>query len=106
MYRYRANGLQTCGLRTGVVVDIHAGCDQGSQLGSHAPLLPEEFLREMGRFKPDLVVDLGDRINNVNRAEDTLHLHRLVAFLSQWPSAVESCTYRAVVSPESQLLHW
>ncbi|MFZ5925341.1 MAG: hypothetical protein ACOYW4_08860 [Bacillota bacterium] len=34
----------------------------------------------MGRFKPDLVVDLGDRINNVNRAEDTFHLHRLLPF--------------------------
>ncbi|MGE5572767.1 MAG: metallophosphoesterase family protein [Bacteroidota bacterium] len=62
-----------------MVTDIHAGCDHGSQLGSHAPLLLEEFLREMGRFKPDLVVDLGDRINNVNRAEDALHLHELVA---------------------------
>ena len=81
VYQYRANGLRPCGLRIGVVTDIHAGCDHGSQLGSHAPLLLEEFLREMGRFKPDLVVDLGDRINNVNRAEDALHLHELVAWM-------------------------
>lgn len=77
--RRRANGVGPCELRIGVITDVHAGCDHGSQLGSHALLLLEEFLREMGRFNPDLVVDLGDRINNVNRAEDALHLRELIA---------------------------
>ncbi|MGE5588001.1 MAG: hypothetical protein ACM3ZO_07280, partial [Clostridia bacterium] len=59
VYRCQASGSGMCGmcrsqLRIGVLTDIHAGCDHGSQLGSHASPLLEEFVREMGRFNQDL----------------------------------------------------
>ncbi len=69
-------------MRIGVVADIHAGPDADTQLGSHAPLLLERFCDAMGTFRPDLIVDLGDRINPVSHVHDlerTAWVHRQLA---------------------------
>lgn len=65
-------------LRLGVVTDIHHGLPAGTKTGVHA--LP--LLREVGRWADeagiDLLIDLGDRINNLKRDND-LRLTREVA---------------------------
>jgi len=83
--RRREGGLTDCQIgaimskvRLAVVTDIHHGADYGTKLGASAlPLL--------GRFRdwcvdtsPDLIVELGDRINNVSAEVDD-HLTREVA---------------------------
>lgn len=73
-----ASRMSRSELRIGVITDIHAGPDHGSQLGSYAFVLLEGFMREMEEFGPDLVVDLGDRVNNVGPVEDALVLRELV----------------------------
>jgi len=57
-------------VKLGLIADIHAGPDADTQLGSHAPVLLESFCAAMQAFRPDLIVDLGDRINSVSAAED------------------------------------
>lgn len=58
-------------LRIGLVTDIHCGPDMDTRLGSHAVPLLEHFGQEMAhRFRPDLIVDLGDRINDVDPQGD------------------------------------
>lgn len=58
-------------LRIGLVTDIHCGPDMDTRLGSRAMPLLERFGQEMvDRFRPDLIVDLGDRINDVDPQGD------------------------------------
>lgn len=58
-------------LRIGLVTDIHCGPDMDTRLGSQALPLLERFREEMTRrFRPDLIVDLGDRINDLDREGD------------------------------------
>ena len=65
-------------LRIGLVTDIHSGPDMDTRLGSTAFPLLDRFVEEMARrFKPDLVVDLGDRINDVEAREDTERIRKV-----------------------------
>ena len=57
-------------LRIGVIADIHCGPDLDTLLGSRAPILVEAFLEAMSRFRPDCIVDLGDRLNSVAHSQD------------------------------------
>jgi 3',5'-cyclic-AMP phosphodiesterase len=57
-------------LRIGVVTDIHNGPDMDTRIGSVAIPMLERFVAAMHRFKPDVIVDLGDRINDVSVDED------------------------------------
>lgn len=58
-------------LRIGLVTDIHCGPDMDTRLGSHALPLLQRFREQMTqRFRPDLIVDLGDRINDVDPQGD------------------------------------
>lgn len=72
------NDRERKALRLGVVTDIHHGLPTGTKTGAQA--LP--LLRGVGRWADDagidLVIDLGDRINNLAR-EDDLRLTREVA---------------------------
>jgi predicted phosphodiesterase len=57
-------------LRVALIADIHHGEDSGTKLGTAAlPLLARfrEFVAEAG---PDLVIELGDRINDVDPETD------------------------------------
>lgn len=51
-------------LRLGVVTDLHHGPDLGSKMGSRAIPLLRAALGHFERAEVDLIVDLGDRINN------------------------------------------
>ncbi|WP_299441352.1 HAD-IIA family hydrolase [uncultured Rhodospira sp.] len=57
-------------LRLTVVTDIHHGADTGVKIGSRALPFLEQVIREANRARPDLVLDLGDRISDVDHATD------------------------------------
>lgn len=56
--------------KIGIVGDIHCGPDIMSMLGSRAPSMLEAFGEAMQAFRPDCIVDLGDRINDVAAGQD------------------------------------
>ena len=64
--------------RIAVVADIHHGKDSFTKKGTAALPLMAEFRRFVAEAKPDLVLDLGDRISDENRETD-LGLERDVA---------------------------
>jgi len=68
----------TSSIRIAVVADIHHGEDSFTKKGSAALPLMAEFARFVADARPDLVVDLGDRISDRNRETD-LVLQRDVA---------------------------
>jgi Icc protein len=70
-------------VKLGLIADIHAGPDADTQLGSHAPALLESFCAAMQAFRPDLIVDLGDRINSVSAVEDRERLTWIRRVLTQ-----------------------
>lgn len=57
-------------LRLAIVTDIHHGATRYTKLGEHALPLLEGFRDQVERGRFDLVVDLGDRITNVDREAD------------------------------------
>ena len=70
-------------IRIGVVTDVHSGPDTPVRRGSVALGLVDDFVREMrGRFRPDLVVDMGDRINDRSADEDATHTAQVVQHVS------------------------
>jgi 3',5'-cyclic-AMP phosphodiesterase len=56
--------------RLALIADIHCGPDRDTQLGSRAPDLLETFVSAVRAFRPDGVIDLGDRINSVAHGQD------------------------------------
>jgi Icc protein len=57
-------------LKLAVIADVHCGPDTSILLGSQAPVLLEAFAGAMRRFRPDLIIELGDRINDVAAGQD------------------------------------
>ena len=54
-------------LRIGLVTDIHHGADVDVRVGRTAPELLARFTGRMREeFHPDLIVDMGDRINDTD----------------------------------------
>jgi Icc protein len=67
-------------IRIGLITDIHHGPDQADKPGSEALALVDRFVADMrDRVRPDLIVDMGDRINDVSAAEDARRLAEVVA---------------------------
>jgi 3',5'-cyclic AMP phosphodiesterase CpdA len=65
-------------LRIGLVTDIHHGPDKDVRTGTAArPLLAAFTTRMREQFRPDLIVDLGDRINDVDPAADRARLREV-----------------------------
>lgn len=73
--------------RIAVIADIHHGRDAEAKKGSHALRLLAGFARFVEREKPDLVLELGDRISDEDRATD-LRLEREVAQAFEAVSAI------------------
>jgi len=65
-------------VRLAIVADIHHGADQFTKKGTAALPLMADFARFVADAKPDLVLDLGDRISDEDRDTD-LRLEREVA---------------------------
>jgi hypothetical protein len=57
-------------LRIALVTDIHHGEQAGTKVGPAALPLLRDFFTWANALSPDLVVELGDRINNVDEAAD------------------------------------
>lgn len=57
-------------VKIGIVADIHCGPDVQSMLGSRAPTMLEAFEEAMREFRPNCIVDLGDRINDMAVGQD------------------------------------
>jgi metallophosphoesterase superfamily enzyme len=57
-------------LKIALIADIHHGVDQGTKLGSAALALMQPFVDWVNAIRPDLVVELGDRINDLDKDAD------------------------------------
>jgi hypothetical protein len=57
-------------LRIALIADIHHGVDMGTKLGSAALPLMQPFVDWVNAIQPDLVVELGDRINDLDKDAD------------------------------------
>jgi hypothetical protein len=65
-----------------LIGDIHYGTDSEFRPGKEIPGLLSQFVEIMNReMKPDVVMELGDRINNVDKETDVKNLSRLVETL-------------------------
>jgi len=65
-------------IQFGTITDIHWGPDEGTRAGSQAPNLVTEIVNSYNAFDTlDFVVELGDRIGNVDRDHDLKHLCQL-----------------------------
>jgi Icc protein len=67
-------------LRLALIADIHHGPDQGTKIGSAAVPLLRDVLPELKAVNADAVIELGDRINDVDHDADIV-LQREVADL-------------------------
>lgn len=70
-------------LRIGILSDVHLGPDTKYQAGTKAPELISNFVNSMKAFRPHLVVDLGDRVNNAGRDSDSHNLQTLISSLRE-----------------------
>lgn len=75
---FSIENVMTRSLRLAFVADIHHGPNSLSKVSSAALPLMEEFRRFVADTQPDAVIDLGDRISDVDHATD-LRLEREVA---------------------------
>lgn len=72
-------------LRIAVVGDVHAGPDRGSKRGSAAFELLDHVLPKIEASAPDLVVELGDRITEVDADSDARHAARVAEAIAALP---------------------
>lgn len=63
-------------LSIALITDIHAGSDKGTKAGSRAPALLDRAIAAINDLKVDLVVEMGDRINNSTVAEERHYLEK------------------------------
>jgi Icc protein len=62
-------------LKVALIADIHHGVDIGTKLGSAALPLLQPFVEWVNAIRPDLVVELGDRINDRDKDADRKWTH-------------------------------
>lgn len=68
--RHEPAALHAGALRLAIVGDIHHGADRLTKRGSKALPLLDQFLSFASRWGADMIVDLGDRISDIDRAAD------------------------------------
>lgn len=66
-------------LKLAIVTDIHHGADTGTKRGSAALPLLRRFIAFADDWEPDAVLDLGDRVSDVDRATDRTLLAEVAA---------------------------
>ncbi len=66
-------------LKLAIVTDIHHGADTGTKRGSAALPLLRQFIAFANDWQPDAVLDLGDRISDVDRSTDRALLAEVAA---------------------------
>jgi len=76
--------LQTMAkLKAVIVSDIHYGKDVGGKLGSSGDAQMRKFCRFVDQQKPDLVIDLGDRITCASHVQDSRNLANLARYFNK-----------------------
>jgi 3',5'-cyclic-AMP phosphodiesterase len=70
-------------LRIAILTDIHAAKQHGTKHGNQAVALLEQTLQSMMQHEPDLLLDLGDRINDINPETDMAALQSLATIFAQ-----------------------
>ena len=73
-------------LKLALVTDIHHGVDSPTKRGSQALAHLAAFERFCTAYQPDLIVEMGDRLNDVNRAEDRERLSELARAFASLPA--------------------
>lgn len=79
-------------VKLAIVTDIHHGADTGTKRGSAALPLLDRFIAFVDEWQPDAVLDLGDRISDVDGATDRALLDEVAA------------AFRAIRQPRFHLL--
>jgi Icc protein len=64
-------------LRLALIADIHHGHMTQTKAGSCALPLLEQFVRAVNEMEPDVVVDLGDRVNDLDHETDLQRLREV-----------------------------
>lgn len=72
-------------LRIAIVTDIHRGPNTGNVFGDKALELLEGFTREAAALSPDLMVDLGDRLTEIEATRDRANLIEVAEILRRLP---------------------
>jgi len=75
-------------LKIACIADIHYGPDCKTKKGSEALKLLEGFKTYVETLKPDLTVELGDRISDVNKEEDLKNEQAVGEILRSLPGEV------------------
>lgn len=70
-------------LRAVLISDVHYGRDVGNKQGAKAPALMEEFIKFANDAKPDVVIDLGDRISCHSARVDREETRNIAAYFSR-----------------------
>jgi Icc protein len=70
--------MTTDTLRVALIADIHYGVSTGTKLSSRALELITPFVELVDRVRPDLVVDLGDRITDLDKESDLKFTRKVV----------------------------
>jgi hypothetical protein len=70
-------------LRAVIISDIHFGRDVGNKKGASAPALLEDFITFANAAKPDLVIDMGDRISCHSKKLDRQETKRISAYFNR-----------------------
>lgn len=73
-------------MRLALVADIHHGANHGTKLGEAALPLLARFRDWCAGASPDLVVELGDRINDLDRDTDTRLTRQVAAAFGAFPA--------------------
>jgi predicted MPP superfamily phosphohydrolase len=70
-------------LRAVLISDVHYGRDVGNKKGAQAPALMEEFIKFANNAKPDVVIDLGDRISCYSAEVDRRETRKITAYFNR-----------------------
>ncbi|MDQ3398199.1 MAG: metallophosphoesterase [Deinococcota bacterium] len=70
-------------MRLAILTDVHYGLDDPTKRGSAGLRLLETVVNEVNRRQPDMMIDLGDRINDQGDESDRKHLQELQAQLER-----------------------
>lgn len=77
-------------LRAAILTDVHYGFDIKDKLGSKAPRLMRHFAKAVGKFAPDLIVDIGDRVSARSEESDRDYMQRYRAHFNEIAAPLES----------------
>jgi Icc protein len=64
-------------LKVSIIADIHNGANHQTKKGTAALKLVDRYVQHVSRTEPDYVVDLGDRITDQDRDQDSHHLREV-----------------------------